>query len=208
MMQASFSFVRSPMRHFVLRATVATMITACSHPAAVSTPAPAPAPPAAAPVSRPAPRTAASFRTATATIRDGTGARVGTATFSDSFGGLIVVGSVEGLGIGAHGIHIHEVGKCDAPFTTAGGHFNPDKKHHGFKNTEGPHLGDMPNIDVPASGMLRFEFVLPNVSLRGANALLDADGASIVVHSMRDDFLTDPSGNSGARLACGVIIAG
>ena len=194
------------MRHSVRHVALAVLVAACSQPPVTTVPvatAPVNPPPAAA---RPVARSAASFRTATATIRDAAGARVGAATFTDSFAGLLIAGSVEGLGIGAHGIHVHETGKCDAPFTTAGGHFNPEKHHHGFKNPDGPHLGDLPNIDVPASGTLRFEFVLPNVTLRGANALLDADGASIVVHSTRDDFLTDPAGNSGPRLACGVIL--
>jgi superoxide dismutase, Cu-Zn family len=195
------------MRHSVRHVAIALVVAACSQPPAQAVPV-ATAPPKSvpAPATRAAPRpSAASFRTATATIRDAAGAKVGSANFADSYAGLIITGSVEGLGIGAHGIHIHETGKCEAPFTTAGGHFNPEKHHHGFKNTDGPHLGDLPNIDLPASGVLRFEFLLPNVSLRGTNALLDADGAAIVVHSTRDDFLTDPAGNSGARLACGVI---
>lgn len=187
------------------------LIAACSAPVqsvpvgpSTTTPKPAPAAP-----SKPTtpPRSAASFRTATATIRDAAGARIGSATFADSYAGLIITGSIEGVGIGAHGVHIHETGKCDAPFATAGGHFNPEKHKHGFRNPDGPHLGDLPNLDVPASGTLRFEFLLANVTLRGANALLDADGASIVVHSTRDDFMTDPAGNSGSRLACGVIVA-
>jgi superoxide dismutase, Cu-Zn family len=195
------------MRHFVRHVAVALLIAACSQPPAQSVPvATAPPKSAPAPVTRPAPRpSAASFRTATATIRDAAGAKVGTANFADSYAGLIIIGSVEGLGIGAHGIHIHETGKCDAPFATAGGHYNPEKHRHGFKSADGWHLGDLPNLDIPASGVLRFEFLLANVSLRGTNALLDADGASIVVHSTRDDFLTDPAGNSGSRLACGVI---
>jgi Cu-Zn family superoxide dismutase len=151
-------------------------------------------------------RSAASFRTATATIRDAVGARVGEATFTDSFAGLIIAGAVEGLGIGAHGIHIHEAGKCEPPFASAGGHYNPEKHKHGFRSAEGHHLGDLPNIDVPPSGRLRFEFLLTDVTLRGPHGLLDGNGASIVVHASRDDFVTDPAGGSGARLACGVIV--
>jgi Cu-Zn family superoxide dismutase len=198
------------MRRFIGCIAVAVTIAGCNQPTPEVTPAPTPAPPrpTPAPVAKPAPRSAASFRTATATIRDLAGLRVGTATFTDTYGGLLIAGSVEGVGIGAHGIHIHDVGKCEAPFTTAGGHFNPEKKHHGFRSSDGPHLGDLPNIDVPPSGKLKFEFVMPSVTLRGANALLDADGASIVVHSTRDDLITDPAGNSGSRLACGVIIEG
>lgn len=163
-----------------------------------STPAaPAPATPAATPV-----RTMAH---ATAVIRDGAGGRVGEVTFTDSYAGVIVVGTLNGVGLGAHGIHIHEFGKCEAPFTSAGGHFNPDNHKHGFSNPAGPHLGDLPNVNTPAAGTLKFEFVLPGVTLKGRNALLDADGASIVVHAAHDDYTTDPSGNSGGRIACGVI---
>jgi superoxide dismutase, Cu-Zn family len=127
-------------------------------------------------------------------------------TFSETYAGLLVRGSVSDLGIGAHGIHLHSVGKCDGPnFTTAGGHFNPEQRAHGFNNQHGHHLGDMPNIVTPPAGKLDFEFVVPDVTLKGINPLLDADGASIVVHASGDDFMTDPSGNSGARIACGVI---
>jgi Cu-Zn family superoxide dismutase len=194
-------------RHVV----VAFLVAGCSNPPVQTVPigpaTPSPAP--ARPVAAPAPsRSAATFRTATATIRDAAGIRVGDATFTDSYAGLIIAGSVEGLGIGAHGIHIHDVGKCDAPFTSAGGHFNPEKRKHGFRSPEGHHLGDLPNIDVPASGRLRFEFLVPDVALGGENGLLGGNGSAVVIHSTRDDFLTDPAGNSGARLACGVIVAG
>jgi Cu-Zn family superoxide dismutase len=114
---------------------------------------------------------------------------------------------VGGVGLGAHGIHVHAVGRCEAPFTTAGGHFNPANRQHGFRNPNGPHLGDLPNIDTPAAGMLKFEFLLPGVTLKAENALLDADGAAIIVHASRDDYMGDPSGNSGGRIACGVITA-
>jgi len=143
--------------------------------------------------------------TATATIRDLAGARVGSATFTDTFNGLLISGTVSGLGLGAHGVHIHAVGKCESPFTTAGSHFDTDHKKHGFRIREGPHAGDLPNIDMPAAGTLKFEFLLKGVTVNGPNALLADDGASIVFHSGRDDFLTDPDGGSGARLACGVI---
>jgi Cu-Zn family superoxide dismutase len=197
------------MRNLVRFFAAAVAVAACSS-APSQTPAVGPSPAVSPPVTRPVPppptRSAASFRTATATIRDGAGARIGEATFTDSYAGLIIAGSVEGLGIGAHGIHIHEAGKCEPPFTTAGGHYNPEKHKHGFRNAEGHHLGDLPNIDVPPSGRLRFEFLLPDVTLRGPHGLLDGNGSSIVIHSTRDDLATDPSGNSGARLACGVIV--
>lgn len=145
------------------------------------------------------------FATATAVIRDAQGKHIGDATFSDSYAGVVVAGTVSDLGLGSHGVHIHSVGKCEPPFTTAGGHFNPTGRQHGYENQHGPHLGDLPNINTPAAGPLRFEFLLPGVTLKGQNALLDADGAAIVIHAGRDDYKTDPAGNSGARIACGVI---
>jgi Cu-Zn family superoxide dismutase len=143
---------------------------------------------------------------ATATINDGTNTRVGSASFSDTPSGLLVSGTVAGLGLGAHGIHLHAVGSCQGPtFTTAGGHFNPTAKKHGFKNPDGHHAGDMPNIVSPAAGQLNFQFVVEGVKLTGNGGLLDGDGAAIVIHSGEDDYMTDPAGNSGARIACGVI---
>ena len=138
-------------------------------------------------------------------MRDLAGGRVGTVTFTDTYAGLLIRGTVSELGLGAHAIHVHSVGRCEPPFTTAGTHFNPEGRQHGFKNPRGWHLGDLPNIDTPASGRLTFEFLLPEVSLRGRNALLDGDGAAIIIHSGRDDLMTDPAGDSGARAACGVI---
>jgi Cu-Zn family superoxide dismutase len=176
---------------------------ACTKSAARPMPSPSPQSPAAPAATAPT----SAMSQASAVLRDLTGRRVGTATFTDTYTGVLVSADLMGLGLGAHGIHIHEVGRCEAPFTTAGGHFNPEHRHHGFLNPNGSHLGDMPNIDTPAAGQLRFEFLLPGVTLKGANALLDADGASIVVHSGRDDYSTDPSGNSGSRIACGVIVA-
>jgi superoxide dismutase, Cu-Zn family len=143
--------------------------------------------------------------TATATMRDLVGSRVGTVTFTDTYAGLLIRGTISELGLGAHAIHVHSVGRCEPPFTTAGPHFNPEGRHHGYRSPNGWHLGDLPNIDTPASGRLTFEFLLPGVTLRGKNALLDTDGAALVIHASRDDYVTDPAGDSGARAACGVI---
>jgi Cu-Zn family superoxide dismutase len=170
-----------------------TPLTTAAAPAPVVTPAPAP---------RPVPTA-----TAAAIVRDATGKQVGALNFADTYAGVLITGTVNDLGLGAHGIHIHAVGKCEAPFTTAGGHFNPTGHQHGYKSATGPHLGDLPNLDLPAAGPQRFEFLLPDVSLKGHNALLDADGASVVIHAARDDYMTDPAGNSGGRIACGVIVA-
>ncbi len=148
-----------------------------------------------------------SSTTATATIRDAAGKQVGTVTLIDTYSGVLLTGSVSDLGLGAHGFHVHAVGKCEAPFTTAGPHFNPAERQHGFRSATGPHLGDLPNLDLPGAGQHKFELLLPGVTLKNENALLDADGAALVIHSTRDDYATDPSGNSGGRIACGVITA-
>jgi Cu-Zn family superoxide dismutase len=144
---------------------------------------------------------------ASATLHDASGRRVGTVTFADSYSGVMIRGTVSDLGLGTHAIHIHAIGKCEAPFTTAGGHFNPLTRQHGYLNPRGPHLGDLPNLTTPAAGSLTFEFLLPGVTLKGTNALLDGDGAAVVIHASKDDYLTDPAGNAGARAACGVITA-
>lgn len=188
-------------------AMIALTAITCSQPPVYTPPSPsptAPAPRPATPTATPAPPAGTS---ASATIRDLAGVRIGTATFTDTYAGVLVVGTATGLGLGAHGIHIHSAGKCDPPFASAGAHFNPLGKQHGFENPNGPHLGDMPNIDTPAAGGHRFEVLLPGVTLKGTNRLLDADGAAIVIHSARDDYKTDPSGDSGSRIACGVIVA-
>lgn len=120
--------------------------------------------------------------------------------------GLMVSVSAEGLPAGVHGIHIHGVGRCDGPdFTSAGPHWNPSNRKHGRDNPEGAHHGDLPNIDVGADGRGSLQFDVPSASL---GELLDADGAAIVVHANADDYKTDPSGNSGGRIACGVITRG
>lgn len=188
-------------------ATIALAAITCSQPPVYTPPSPSPTAPARAPAAPSAATMPASGTSATATIRDLNGARVGTATLTDTYAGILVAGSVTNLGLGAHGIHIHAVGKCEPPFTSAGPHFNPLGKQHGFENPNGPHLGDMPNIDTPAAGALRFEVLLTGVTLKGANRLLGANGAAIVVHASRDDYKTDPAGDSGSRIACGVIVA-
>ena len=194
------------MRHRFVTFALATTVLGCSGQG--PTPRPQPSTPAPLPTtSRPAtpPPPPRQALTATATLRDLAGSRVGSVTFTDSYAGILVMGNTKGLGLGAHAIHIHEFGKCQAPFTTAGNHLNPAGKHHGFLNADGPHLGDLPNIDTPAAGSLRFEFLIAGASLKGSNAILDGDGAAIVIHGSRDDYYTDPSGDSGARIACGVI---
>ncbi|HXG15918.1 MAG TPA: superoxide dismutase family protein [Calidithermus sp.] len=145
--------------------------------------------------------------TATAELRNAQGQPVGTATLTDVGGGVRVIVEARNLPPGDKGVHIHEVGRCEPPFTTAGGHFNPGKRQHGLQNPAGPHAGDLPNITIGADGTGRLETVTDRVTLGGgATSLFDADGSAIVIHAAPDDHRTDPAGNSGARIACGVIV--
>ncbi len=132
---------------------------------------------------------------------------VGTATFKNQQDKVTVQIKVEGLEPGFHGVHIHEYAKCDPPdFQTAGNHFNPEGMEHGLMHPDGPHLGDMPNIEVKADGTADVEFELPGATLLdGKNSLLREEGTSIIIHEKEDDGISQPSGNAGARLVCGVI---
>ena len=108
-----------------------------------------------------------------------------------------------GLPHGLHGIHVHSVGRCDPPgFTSAGDHWNPTGRRHGLQNPQGPHGGDLPNVGVAANGVVNEAVILSGASLA---ALSDANGSALVIHATADDHVTDPSGNSGARIACAVI---
>jgi Cu-Zn family superoxide dismutase len=151
----------------------------------------------------------AAANSARATLLDATGATKGTATISETASGLRLVVEGTGLPQGAHGLHIHGVGKCEAPgFTTAGSHWNPAGKMHGRDAPGGAHMGDLPNLIVGTDGRGRAEAVIAGGRLTGgAMPLLDPDGAAIVVHATADDYRTDPSGNSGARIACGIFAA-
>ena len=145
---------------------------------------------------------------ATAELKDKDGKSVGMASFTEAGNGVRVRVEVKGLSAGLHAVHIHAVGKCEAPaFTSAGGHFNPAQKKHGYKNPEGAHAGDLPNMLVAKDGAGRFEALTDAVTLRpGANSVFDADGSALVVHAGVDDNITDPTGNAGDRAACGVIM--
>ena len=131
------------------------------------------------------------------------GVTIGNVRAWQTAGGVSFRVTANGLPHGIHGIHVHSVGRCDPPdFASAGGHWNPAARKHGFSNPAGHHAGDLPNVEVAANGVLSATVVLPGTSMA---TLLDADGASIVVHAAADDYATDPSGNSGARIACAVI---
>ncbi len=145
---------------------------------------------------------------AKAEIYNSEGQKVGRAVFFDASPGVRIIVEVLGIPAGNHGIHIHEVGLCERPdFKSAGAHFNPTSKKHGFQNKSGPHGGDLPNLKVEDGSLAgRLEFTLPDVNLgNGKNSLLKENGTSIVIHASYDDEISDPAGNSGARIACGVI---
>ena len=136
------------------------------------------------------------------------GAELGTLTLSESGTGIAVSGSLHGLPPGEHGIHLHMVGQCAPPFESSGGHWNPASKQHGTQNPQGPHAGDMMNITVGADSTVTVNVTSAGGPLRGANGLIDGDGAAVMIHATADDYKTDPSGNSGARIACGAIASG
>ena len=144
---------------------------------------------------------------ATVDLRNASGASVGTANLTQVGNVVRIVLDAKGLTPGLHAVHIHDVGKCDPPdFNSAGGHFNPTSKQHGALNPQGSHAGDLPNLNVGADGNGRLETATEQVTLgSGTASVWDADGSTLVVHSAPDDFKTDPTGNSGARVACGVI---
>lgn len=131
------------------------------------------------------------------------GQQIGTVTASATSGGVTIAISASGLPHGLHGVHVHAVGRCDPPkFETAGGHWNPSERHHGLNNPQGPHAGDLPNISVSSSGVATQTLVLSHASFA---ELADADGSALVIHAGPDDYMTDPSGNSGGRIACAVV---
>jgi Cu-Zn family superoxide dismutase len=147
-------------------------------------------------------------KTATADIKDAKGQTVGQVKFKAVKGGVAMSATVMNLAPGVHAIHVHNVGKCEAPaFTTAGGHFNPANKKHGTMNPDGHHAGDLPNLTVGANGKGVLKTTIQDVTLAGdgATSLFHAGGTSVVIHEKEDDMKTDPAGNAGTRIACGPI---
>jgi len=151
----------------------------------------------------------AAHPTATAELHNAKGEKVGNATLNQADEGVKISLTGTNLPPGTHALHIHGVGKCDPPdFKTAGPHFNPYNKKHGTKNPDGAHVGDLPNVTVGADGTASTVVVAKNVTLgEGTNSLFHPEGTALVIHAAPDDDMTDPAGNAGARIACGVITA-
>lgn len=152
--------------------------------------------------------TGPSVKTVTATLRGADGADLGSVQLNQDASGVVQIRvNASGLAAGPHGIHIHATGKCEGPaFTSAGGHFNPGNKQHGLNNPAGSHAGDLPGLTAAANGTATYAGTTKGVTLlTGATSIFDADGSALVVHAAADDQVTDPTGNSGARIACAVL---
>jgi Cu-Zn family superoxide dismutase len=144
---------------------------------------------------------------ATAALKTADGKTAGQASFTQKPDGVWLKVEATGIAPGTHGIHLHAVGQCKAPdFASAGGHWNPMHKMHGLDSPKGAHMGDLPNLVVGADGHGKIEALIKGATIgAGDMGLADSDGTAIVIHAGPDDNVTDPSGNSGGRIACGVV---
>ena len=141
-------------------------------------------------------------------LSDGQGKSVGTAELSPAAKGVSINLNLMNLTPGEHAIHVHTAAKCEGPaFASAGPHLNPDMKHHGLQNPDGPHAGDMPNFTVAADGTAKTTVVAPGVTMGDdSHSVFSAGGTALVIHANADDMKSDPAGNAGARVACGLIV--
>jgi Cu-Zn family superoxide dismutase len=146
--------------------------------------------------------------TATAKLKDAQGQDVGAVQLRNTPEGVLLTIELESVEPGVKAFHIHDAGRCDAPtFHSAGPHFNPEKQPHGLLPPAGAHAGDLPNIHVPETGMASVELLATGVTLAdGERSLLDANGSALVLHAKPDDYASDPAGNAGDRVACGIVI--
>jgi Cu-Zn family superoxide dismutase len=149
----------------------------------------------------------AAAQTAKATLKTTDGKEAGAATLTQTPSGVLIALAVKGLPAGEHAFHVHAVGKCEPPFTSAGGHFNPEGRKHGMLAADGHHAGDMPNLHIPASGELSVEVINASITLEKGkpNSAFGPNGTALVIHAGKDDYKTDPTGDAGGRIACGVI---
>lgn len=171
-------------RRSTLKMSAAAALSLCLGGAAASQPAPV-------------------LSSASAEIDKADGSMAGMARLTAQGHDLYVTVNGYGLAPGRYGVHLHGVGRCEGPgFESAGPHWNPRMRHHGRLNPDGAHMGDLPNLEIGADGRGRISFTIAQAHL---STLLDSDGASVVIHAAADDERTDPSGNSGARIACGVL---
>ena len=182
---------------FAAAVSASTLVSACQKPAEPAADNAAEAPATAEPAA--APQTIA--------LNGADGRPVGTVTLSEDANGVTIKVDASAIAAGIHGVHLHEKGLCEGPdFKSAGAHWNPTTKQHGRDNPMGAHLGDLANFEIGQSGTATTSFLVGGVTMSGAgNALADADGTSMVVHAKADDYKTDPSGNSGDRIACAVL---
>lgn len=138
-------------------------------------------------------------------MRDANGRSLGMLQVTERDSGLMITGQLSGLAAGEHGFHIHQVGSCEPPFTSAGDHWNPSSREHGHLNPEGAHRGDMMNVTVGNDSTVTVTARTSGGMLKGGDGVLDADGAALVLHAGADDYRTDPDGAAGDRIACGVL---
>ena len=148
-------------------------------------------------------------RAGTAELKDKDGKTVGRAVFRQQRDGVLVRVDVKGLTPGLHAVHVHAIGKCEAPgFTSAGGHFNPANRKHGWNSPDGAHAGDLPNMLVAKDGSGQFAVKTDAMTLKSgaAGSIFDSDGSALVIHAGVDEYATDPTGNAGDRVGCGLIV--